>query len=101
MEAILMKIYEYYTGEERNMLLHAYDYAKAAHANQKRASGEPYFIHPCAVAEILVDLGLRSRDHCGGAFARRHRRYARHRRGHPPRIRRGSLIPRRGRHQAR
>ena len=27
MEAILMKIYEYYTGEERNMLLHAYDYA--------------------------------------------------------------------------
>ena len=58
MEAILMKIYEYYTGEERNMLLHAYDYAKAAHANQKRASGEPYFIHPCAVAEILVDLGL-------------------------------------------
>ena len=58
MEAILMKIYEYYTGEERKMLLHAYDYAKAAHANQKRASGEPYFIHPCAVAEILVDLGL-------------------------------------------
>lgn len=58
MEAILMKIYEYYTGDERNMLLHAYDYAKAAHANQKRASGEPYFIHPCAVAEILVDLGL-------------------------------------------
>ena len=36
MEAILMKIYEYYTGDERNMLLHAYDYAKAAHANQKR-----------------------------------------------------------------
>ena len=58
MEAILMKIYEYYSGDERNMLLHAYDYAKAAHANQKRASGEPYFIHPCAVAEILVDLGL-------------------------------------------
>ena len=58
MEAILMKIYEYYTGDERNMLLHAYDYAKAAHANQKRASGEPYFTHPCAVAEILIDLGL-------------------------------------------
>ncbi len=53
-----MKIYEYYTGEDRDMLLHAYDYAKAAHENQKRASGEPYFIHPCAVAEILVELGL-------------------------------------------
>ena len=53
-----MKIYEYYTGEERDMLLHAYDFARDAHRNQKRASGEPYFIHPCAVAEILVDLGL-------------------------------------------
>ncbi len=53
-----MKIYEFYTGEGRDMLLRAYDFAKEAHANQKRASGEPYFIHPCAVAEILVDLGL-------------------------------------------
>lgn len=53
-----MKIYESYTGENRDMILHAYDYAKEAHRNQKRASGEPYFIHPCAVAEILVELGL-------------------------------------------
>ncbi len=58
MEPILMKIYEYYVGEDRDMLLRAYDYAAAAHRNQKRASGEPYFIHPCAVAEILVELGL-------------------------------------------
>ena len=58
MESILMKIYEYYTGADRDMLLHAYDFARDAHRNQKRASGEPYFIHPCAVAEILVDLGL-------------------------------------------
>ena len=58
MESILMKIYEYYTGVDRDMLLHAYDFARDAHRNQKRASGEPYFIHPCAVAEILVDLGL-------------------------------------------
>ena len=53
-----MKIYEYYTDKDREMLLRAYDFAKAAHENQKRASGEPYFIHPCAVAEILVELGL-------------------------------------------
>ncbi len=58
MESILMKIYEFYTGEERDMLLRAYDFARDAHRNQKRASGEPYFIHPCAVAEILIDLGL-------------------------------------------
>ena len=53
-----MKIYESYEGNDRDMLLRAYDFAKEAHANQKRASGEPYFIHPCAVAEILIDLGL-------------------------------------------
>ncbi len=58
MESILMKLYENYTGEGRELLLRAYDFARTAHANQKRASGEPYFIHPCAVAEILVDLGL-------------------------------------------
>ena len=40
------------------MLLSAYKYAEQMHSNQKRASGEPYFTHPCAVAEILVDLGL-------------------------------------------
>ena len=58
MDTVLMKIYESYTGENREMILHAYDFAKEAHRNQKRASGEPYFIHPCAVAEILVELGL-------------------------------------------
>ena len=58
MDSILRKIYEYYTDESRDMLLHAYDFAKDAHRNQRRASGEPYFIHPCAVAEILIELGL-------------------------------------------
>ncbi|MBQ9730169.1 MAG: bifunctional (p)ppGpp synthetase/guanosine-3',5'-bis(diphosphate) 3'-pyrophosphohydrolase [Clostridia bacterium] len=54
----LDKINELYSGEERERLLKAYAYAKKAHAQQKRASGEPYFIHPCAVAQILMDLGL-------------------------------------------
>ena len=57
-ESTLKKIEEGYVGEERAVLFKAYEYAKQAHANQKRASGEPYFIHPCAVADILIDLGL-------------------------------------------
>ena len=52
------KLYENYQGSDREMLIKAYYFAEKAHANQKRASGEPYFIHPCAVAEILVGLGL-------------------------------------------
>ena len=58
MKNVLDKIYENYPENEREMLLSAYKYAEQMHSNQKRASGEPYFTHPCAVAEILVDLGL-------------------------------------------
>ena len=60
METTLKKIRETYSSRDWDTLIKAYNYAKAAHINQKRASGEPYFIHPCAVAEILMDLGLDS-----------------------------------------
>ena len=59
MEKTLEKI-NTYPQEEREVLLRAYDFAEKAHLDQKRASGEPYFIHPCAVAEVLIDLGLDS-----------------------------------------
>lgn len=35
----------------------AYDVGEKAHAGQKRQSGEPYFTHPVAVAEILTKMG--------------------------------------------
>ena len=60
MESTLNTIQEIYEGSQRDLLIKAYEYTKAAHANQKRASGEPYFIHPCAVADILMALGLDS-----------------------------------------
>ena len=55
---ILSRLENTYNGKDYAMLKHAYDYARKAHANQKRASGEEYFIHPCTVAGILIDLGL-------------------------------------------
>ncbi len=58
MDKTLKTIQETYTGADGEMLERAYAYAAEAHANQKRASGEPYFIHPCAVADILMELGL-------------------------------------------
>ncbi|MBE6935997.1 MAG: bifunctional (p)ppGpp synthetase/guanosine-3',5'-bis(diphosphate) 3'-pyrophosphohydrolase [Ruminococcaceae bacterium] len=36
----------------------AFETADAAHKSQLRSSGEPYIIHPLAVAEILSELGL-------------------------------------------
>ncbi len=55
---IFEKIEKAYTGKDLTLLKRAYDFAKKAHANQKRASGEEYFTHPVTVAKILVDLGL-------------------------------------------
>ena len=58
----MISIYEHlesvYSGKELDLVHKAYSFAKEAHKNQKRASGEEYFIHPCFVARILVDLGL-------------------------------------------
>ena len=55
----LGKIETLYEAEkDKNLLLDAYYYAQKMHEGQKRASGEPYFIHPCAVANILMDMGL-------------------------------------------
>ncbi len=36
----------------------AYEVAQKQHAGQKRATGDPYIVHPLAVAEILADYGL-------------------------------------------
>ena len=55
---IFERIEKTYNGKDLALLKRAYDYARKAHENQKRASGEEYFIHPCTVAKILVDLGL-------------------------------------------
>ena len=58
MNDVLQMIYDNYMGAEREMLVRAYHYAEQAHSGQKRASGEAYFTHPCAVAKILMERGL-------------------------------------------
>jgi GTP pyrophosphokinase len=39
------------------LIAKAYNFAEEAHKNQKRFSGEPYFIHPTETAKILAELG--------------------------------------------
>ncbi len=43
-----------------DLITNAYQLAFDAHLQQKRSTGEPYIIHPIAVAKILVDLGMDS-----------------------------------------
>jgi GTP diphosphokinase / guanosine-3',5'-bis(diphosphate) 3'-diphosphatase len=59
MENLLAKLTKTYSSNENfSVLEKAYELAKKAHAGQVRLSGEPYFIHPYEVANILIDLGL-------------------------------------------
>lgn len=39
-------------------LVAAYEYAAQCHEGQTRSSGEPYIVHPVAVAYILLELGM-------------------------------------------
>ena len=55
---VLTKINQIFSGEEAETLKKAFYFAKEAHGDQKRASGEAYFTHPCAVATILLDLHM-------------------------------------------
>jgi GTP diphosphokinase / guanosine-3',5'-bis(diphosphate) 3'-diphosphatase len=47
-----------YKKEEKQEILKAIYFAEELHEDQKRASGEPYIIHPFAVAKILINLHL-------------------------------------------
>ena len=45
--------------EEFEVVRKAFEFANAAHRNVRRRSGEPYILHPIAVAKIVVqDIGL-------------------------------------------
>lgn len=58
MVELLQKLKKNFSEAEFQELKAAYDFSAAAHEGQKRQTGEPYFIHPCAVVNILVDLGF-------------------------------------------
>ncbi|MBO5285961.1 MAG: bifunctional (p)ppGpp synthetase/guanosine-3',5'-bis(diphosphate) 3'-pyrophosphohydrolase [Clostridia bacterium] len=55
---LIEELKDKYKGNDIVLIEKAFDYSRAAHRGQKRASGEEYFTHPCAVAKILMDLGL-------------------------------------------
>ena len=54
----LNTILEYNSKYDIDLIGRAYDVAEEMHRGQLRKSGEPYLIHPMAVAEILADLGM-------------------------------------------
>ena len=59
-EELIKKVKNYNPFVKLETLSKAYSFAVNAHKNQKRDSGDPYLIHPVAVADILSDLKLDS-----------------------------------------
>lgn len=51
-------IHTYLTDDECDQVLKAFELADKAHEGQFRASGEPYIMHPLAVADILAHLQI-------------------------------------------
>ncbi len=58
MQEILNKLKSKYNETDYEYIYRAVEFAKEAHLNQSRASGEPYIMHPLKVAEILSDLSF-------------------------------------------
>ena len=57
-EKLINRIRSYHPSDNLQMVEDAYQLAKKAHGEQLRKSGEPYIIHPLAVAYTLADLEL-------------------------------------------
>ncbi len=58
--ALLEKMKNYDPRAQLDLVGRAYDYAQEKHEGQMRSSGDPYFSHPVAVAEILAGMHLDS-----------------------------------------
>ena len=57
-ESMMQAITRYAPSADLEVIQRAYEYADEKHKNQLRKSGEPYIIHPLAVAEIVAEIGL-------------------------------------------
>ena len=57
-ESMLQTVQRYSPAADMDAVKRAYEYAERKHDGQKRKSGEPYIIHPLAVAEIVAEIGL-------------------------------------------
>ena len=55
---LVERVKAYHPEVEEDLLNAGYVFAVAKHGSQRRASGDPYFSHPVAVAGLLADLKL-------------------------------------------
>ena len=57
-DSLMHTLHTVMPGADLELIRKAIDYADEKHKYQKRKDGSPYIIHPLAVAEIVVEMGL-------------------------------------------
>src|SRR5262245_45754867 len=55
---LVEKVQAYYPAADGDLIRRAYDFTARVHEGQTRLSGEPYLVHPMAVAEVIAELKL-------------------------------------------
>ncbi len=65
-ESLVEQVRAYHPEADAALIERAYTYSQWAHRNQRRRSGEPYFVHPAGVAGIIADLHLDTASVCAG-----------------------------------
>src|SRR5688572_26968645 len=65
-DTLVERVKAYHPAADAALIERAYSYAQWAHRNQRRRSGEPYFVHPASVAGIIADLRLDTASVCAG-----------------------------------
>jgi GTP pyrophosphokinase len=65
-EKLMQSLPDLYSDQEYLQVIRAYMVASHAHRNQHRESGEPYILHPIAVAQIIAELGMDPICLCAG-----------------------------------
>jgi GTP pyrophosphokinase len=65
-EELVRKVEAYRPGEDLTLLRRAYEFSADEHREQKRASGEPYLLHPLEVTHLLAEMRLDVTTLCVG-----------------------------------
>ncbi|KKP57360.1 MAG: GTP pyrophosphokinase [Candidatus Moranbacteria bacterium GW2011_GWF1_34_10] len=63
---LLKKVKVPLTQSRKDLIIRAFEFAERAHQGQKRKSGEDYFSHCIATAEILAQIGMGSKTIAAG-----------------------------------
>ncbi|MBE7479555.1 MAG: bifunctional (p)ppGpp synthetase/guanosine-3',5'-bis(diphosphate) 3'-pyrophosphohydrolase [Polyangiaceae bacterium] len=65
-QQLVQRVQGYQPAADTDLIRKAYHYSEWAHREQMRKSGDPYFIHPASVAEIITQLRLDTASVCAG-----------------------------------